>query len=159
MQPLVVLVIKLAFLALLWLFVLAAVRTVRLDIFGPRVPRAARKSARERAAPPPVAPRAKPKGRAPRELVVTAGALAGTRVRLDGSPITLGRDGASTLVLTDDYVSNHHARIYAAGERWLVEDLGSTNGTYLGDAKVTSPTPIGPGSQVRVGKTVVELRR
>jgi len=160
MPELVVLVIKLAFLALLWLFVLAAVRTVRLDIFGPRVPRAARRASRERGAPPPVAPRGgKPKGRAPRELLVTAGALAGTRVRLDGSSITLGRDGSSTLVLTDDYVSNHHARIYPSGERWLVEDLGSTNGTYLGDAKVTGPTPIRPGSQVRVGRTTVELRR
>lgn len=160
MPALVVLVIKLAFLALLWLFVLAAVRTVRLDIFGPRVPRAARKTARARAAAPPVAPRGgKVKGRAPRELLVTAGALKGTKVRLDGTPITLGRDGASTLVLTDDYVSNHHARIYPAGERWLVEDLGSTNGTYLGDAKVTGPTPLGLGAQVRVGKTIVELRR
>jgi pSer/pThr/pTyr-binding forkhead associated (FHA) protein len=160
MPQLVVLVIKLAFLALLWLFVLAAVRTVRLDIFGPRVPRAARNTARARAAAPPVAARsAKVKGRAPRELLVTEGALAGTRVRLDANPITLGRDAASTLVLTDDYVSNHHARIYPSGERWLVEDLGSTNGTYLGDAKVTGPTPLGPGSKVRVGKTVVELRR
>ncbi|MEO6712943.1 MAG: FHA domain-containing protein [Mycobacteriales bacterium] len=160
MPQLVVLIIKLAFLALLWLFVLAAIRTVRLDIFGPRVPRAARKASRERAAPPAVAPRGgKPKGRAPRELLVTAGALAGTRVRLDGSPITLGRDGGSTLVLTDDYVSNHHARIYSTGDRWLVEDLGSTNGTYLGDAKVTGPTPLNPGSPVRIGKTVVELRR
>lgn len=160
MPQLVVLVIKLAFLALLWLFVLAAVRTVRLDIFGPRVPRAARKVAREQAAAAQVAPRAaKTKGRAPRELLVTAGALAGTKVRLDGSPITLGRDGGSTLVLTDDYVSNHHARIYSSGDRWLVEDLGSTNGTYLGDAKVTGPTPLSLGSQVRVGRTVVELRR
>lgn len=163
MPQLVVLVIKLAFLALLWLFVLAAVRTVRLDIFGPRVPRAARRSAQRQArqdAPAPVASRsAKVKGRAPRELHVTAGTLAGTKVRLDGNAITLGRDGASTLVLTDDYVSNHHARIYQSGDRWLVEDLGSTNGTYLGDAKVTGPTPIGLGAQVRVGRTVVELRR
>ena len=159
MAQVVVLVIKLAFLALLWLFVLAAVRTVRLDIFGPRVPRAARKSAQRQAAPA-VAPRStKTKGRAPRELLVTAGTLAGTKVRLDGTPITLGRDGGSTLVLTDDYVSNHHARIFPSGERWLVEDLGSTNGTYLGEAKVTGPTPIGLGAQVRVGRTVVELRR
>lgn len=159
---LVVLVIKLAFLALLWIFVLAAVRTVRLDIFGQRVPRAARKSARTsaRAAAPPVVPRSgKVKGRAPRELLVTAGALAGTKVKLGGNPITLGRDAGSTLVLTDDYVSNHHARIFPSGERWLVEDLGSTNGTYLGDAKVTGPTPLGLGAQVRVGRTVVELRR
>lgn len=155
------LAIKLAFLALLWLFVLAAVRTVRLDIFGPRVPRAARPSRKEvrASAPPPSAAKAA-KGKVPRELLVIEGALKGTRIKLNGSPITIGRDKASTLVLTDDYVSNHHARIFAsAPDRWLVEDVGSTNGTYLGQAKVAGPTPLTVGSKVRVGRTVMELRK
>jgi pSer/pThr/pTyr-binding forkhead associated (FHA) protein len=161
MPQIAVLAIKLAFLALLWLFVLAAVRTVRLDIFGPRVPRAARASRKEARAgtPAPSAPKAA-KGKAPRELLVTEGALKGTRLKLNGSPVTIGRDEGSTLVLTDDYVSNHHARIFASGpDRWLVEDLGSTNGTYLGQAKVSGPTPLTIGSKVRVGRTVMELRK
>jgi pSer/pThr/pTyr-binding forkhead associated (FHA) protein len=160
MPQIAVLLINLAFLALLWLFVLAAIRTVRLDIFGPRVPRAARPSRKEaRAAAPPPAAKLQ-KGKVPRELLVVEGALKGTRVKLNGSQITIGRDEASTLVLTDDYVSNHHARIFAsAPDRWLVEDLGSTNGTYLGQAKVTNPTPLTVGSKVRVGRTVMELRK
>jgi pSer/pThr/pTyr-binding forkhead associated (FHA) protein len=162
MPPIVLLSVRLALLALLWLFVLAAIRAIRLDIFGPRVPKAARPSkraARAVAAPPPKPARGKV-GKAPRELVVIEGALVGTRLALDGSdPITIGRAPDSTLVLTDDYVSTHHARIFVREGRWLVEDLGSTNGTYLDRSKVSGPTPIGAGAKVRVGKTVLELRR
>jgi pSer/pThr/pTyr-binding forkhead associated (FHA) protein len=52
-----------------------------------------------------------------------------------------------------------HARLYAKDGAWFVEDLGSTNGTYLNRMKVTAPSPIAPGDQVRVGKTVLEVRR
>jgi hypothetical protein len=165
MPAIALLAIKLAFLALLWLFVLAAMRAIRLDIFGPRVPKAARPSKRSaRASAPPPAPRparaaSSRTGKAPRVLHVTEGALAGTRVPLDGTPITIGRAPGSTLQVTDDYVSSHHARIFSRDGTWLVEDMGSTNGTFVGGGKVTGPTPIGPGAKVRVGKTVLELRR
>jgi pSer/pThr/pTyr-binding forkhead associated (FHA) protein len=168
MPAIALLAIKLAFLALLWLFVLAAMRAIRLDIFGPRVPKAARPSkraARARAQAPPPAPRparaasGRSGGKAPRILHVTEGALAGTKLPLDGTPITIGRAPGSTLLLTDDYVSSHHARIFSRDGAWLVEDMGSTNGTFVGSGKVTGPTPIGPGAKVRVGKTVLELRR
>ncbi|HZG95024.1 MAG TPA: FHA domain-containing protein [Mycobacteriales bacterium] len=166
MPAIALLAIKLAFLALLWLFVLAAMRAIRLDIFGPRVPKAARPSKRSaRAQAPRPAPKparatsGRPGGKAPRVLHVTEGALAGTKVPLDGTPITIGRAPGSTLLLTDDYVSSHHARIFSRDGAWLVEDMGSTNGTFVGAGKVTGPTPIGPGAKVRVGKTVLELRR
>jgi pSer/pThr/pTyr-binding forkhead associated (FHA) protein len=92
-------------------------------------------------------------------LVVTQGALAGTSVRLGQAPVTLGRAQDSTIVLDDDYVSTHHARLFPRDGQWLVEDLGSTNGTYLERAKVSGPTPVKIGVPIRIGKTTVELRK
>ena len=89
---------------------------------------------------------------------MTEGALQGTTVSLTGAPVTLGRAHDSTLVLTDDYASTKHARLVPTDAGWSVEDLGSTNGTYLGSAKVTRPTAVPLGTPLRIGKTVMELR-
>ena len=151
-SALVVALVKYGLLALLWLFVIAAVRTIRADLWG--TSRAARPAA--------AAPRTqgKPAKRtAARRLVVTEGALAGTTISLGEAPVTLGRADDSTLVLTDDYASSRHARLVPGDDAWLVEDLGSTNGTYLGTTKVTRPTPVPIGQPIRIGKTVLELRR
>jgi pSer/pThr/pTyr-binding forkhead associated (FHA) protein len=77
---------------------------------------------------------------------------------LDGRPILIGRADDSTLVLDDDYASTRHARLGFQGGDWFLEDLGSTNGTYLDRAKVTGPTRVPPGVPIRIGKTVIELR-
>jgi pSer/pThr/pTyr-binding forkhead associated (FHA) protein len=100
----------------------------------------------------------KNRGKAARQLVVTHGALAGTRISLDGRPILIGRADDSTLVMDDDYASTRHARIALRGTDWYVEDLGSTNGTYLDRAKVTAPLRVPLGVPIRIGKTVIELR-
>ncbi|MDP9466000.1 MAG: FHA domain-containing protein, partial [Actinomycetota bacterium] len=105
------------------------------------------------------APGGKQRRSAARRLVVTEGALAGTTIGLGEGPVTLGRADDSTLVLTDDYASSRHARLVPGAGAWLVEDLGSTNGTYLGAAKVVRPTPVPLGQPIRIGKTVLELRR
>lgn len=156
MSELTIVLIRLGFLALLWLFVFAALRAIRLDVYGPRVPKAARPATKpERPQPQP-----KPKsGKLARHLVVTAGSLAGQSIDLAEAPITIGRAPESTLVLTDDYASSHHARLVPRDGQWLIEDLGSTNGTYLDKTKVTGPTPVPPGAKVRIGKTVLELRK
>jgi pSer/pThr/pTyr-binding forkhead associated (FHA) protein len=163
MSELTLTIIRLGFLAILWLFVLTAVSVMRSDLFGRRV---APRTAAQRSAPPPAPPRAsrqpKPtKGRrgAPSTLVVTQGALTGTSVRLGDTPVTLGRAQDSTIVLDDDYVSSRHARIYPRDGQWLVEDMGSTNGTYLERQKVSGPTPVKIGVPIRIGKTTVELRK
>jgi pSer/pThr/pTyr-binding forkhead associated (FHA) protein len=107
----------------------------------------------------PAAPSGGKRGRSTaRRLVVTEGALAGTTLRLGDDPVTLGRADDSTLVLTDDYASSRHARLVPGDGTWLVEDLGSTNGTYLGSAKVVRATPVPVGQPIRIGKTVLELR-
>jgi pSer/pThr/pTyr-binding forkhead associated (FHA) protein len=137
------------FLALLWLFVLFALRVVRSDLYA---------AAGLRALVPGGRTTARRRGRTPRQLIVTQGALAGTRISLDARPILIGRADDSTLVLDDDYASTRHARIAQQGEDWYVEDLGSTNGTYLDRAKVSGPTRVPLGVPVRIGKTVLELR-
>lgn len=161
MPEVVLLVIRLVLLAILWAFVLTAVRVIRLDIFGPRVPRAARRPA---TASPPARSMAQPRPSKPaktraKTVVVTEGSLAGTSLQLADAPITIGRAPESTLVLTDDYVSTHHARLVPRDGQWIVEDLGSTNGTYLDRTKVTGPTAVPLGAKVRIGKTVLEMRK
>src|SRR6201989_1773136 len=149
---------RFGFLALLWLFVFAAIRVIRGDL---------RTSGQPRVATPPPArrrgskatPASAPTGpRGPSQLIVTEGGLQGTRIGLTGAPVLIGRANDSTLVLTDDYASTRHARISLQDGMWVVEDLGSTNGTYLGQRKVDGPMPMEVGVPLRIGQTVLELR-
>jgi pSer/pThr/pTyr-binding forkhead associated (FHA) protein len=165
MNPLTLDLIKLAFLAVLWLFVIAAVGVVRTDILDqPASPRKQRRGARRQskqvAQTRPSKPARSGGGRSgAKQLIVTGGALAGTVIPLADQQITIGRAADATLVLTDDYASTRHARLFPQNGEWIVEDLGSTNGTYLDRQKVTQPTPVPVGMPVRIGKTVLELRR
>ena len=156
MNELTLTLIRVAFLAVLWLFVIAAIGVVRTDLLGG--PATAPRRARQAPAPRPAKPPRGGRGM-PRMLVVTAGTLKGTTVDLAQQQITLGRANDATLVLNDDYASSRHARIFPQDGQWIVEDLGSTNGTYLDRQKVTRPTPVPLGVPIRIGKTVLELRR
>lgn len=146
---------RFGFLALLWLFVFASMRVIRSDL---------RASGQPRVATPPPAKRRNSKARStvrtsgPSQLLVTDGALKGTRIMLTGAPVLVGRANDSTLVLTDDYASTRHARITYQDGMWMAEDLGSTNGTYLGTRKLDGPVPMEIGVPLRIGKTVLELR-
>jgi len=158
MPEIVLTVARFGFLILLWVFVFTVVGVIRRDLF------AGARSSRLVAAPRGVgpAPGARPakakRGRAAHQLVVTAGALAGTRITLGESPITIGRAEDSTVVITDDYASARHARLVPRTGQWFLEDLGSTNGTYLDRAKVSAPTPVPLGVPIRIGRTSLELR-
>ena len=146
-------------LVLLWGFVIAAIVAVRHDVFGTRPARAPSAPKPARAATPRAQRPAKSDRTSARKLVVVDGAIAGTTVDLTGQPITIGRADDSTIVLTDDYVSTRHARLVHDDGQWLLEDLGSTNGTYLDRRRVTDPTPVPLGVPIRVGKPVMELRK
>ncbi|MER7662078.1 MULTISPECIES: FHA domain-containing protein [unclassified Streptomyces] len=171
MSELTLTVMRLGFLAVLWLFVIVAVQVIRSDLFGTRVTqRGSRRNAdarpqqqaRQSAAPPPQRQQTNSRQRrgAPTKLVVSEGTLTGTTVALQGQTISLGRAHDSTIVLDDDYASSRHARIYPDRDgQWIVEDLGSTNGTYLDRTRLTTPTPIPLGAPIRIGKTVIELRK
>jgi hypothetical protein len=157
-SPLAIQLMRFAFLAMLWLFLFGMIRVIRMELRtagAPRVPVPAKpKSKKARAA----ASEARPGRGALSQLIVTEGSLAGTRVALTGKPILIGRANDSTLVLTDDYASTRHARISENHGVWYLEDLGSTNGTYVGHSKVTGPVPLEAGVVVRIGKTAMELR-
>jgi pSer/pThr/pTyr-binding forkhead associated (FHA) protein len=166
MNALELTLIRIGFLAVLWLFVIAAVGVIRTDLFGTQTARSRRRSGmtepiRQQRATAPRASAKPPRAArsAPNQLLVTAGALAGTTLGLTDQQITIGRAGDATLVLSDDYASTRHARLFPQDGQWLVEDLGSTNGTYLDREKVTQPTPVPVGVPIRIGKTVLELRR
>ena len=152
MSELSLFLLRAGFLALLWIFVIVAFGIVRSDLFGATKARVPRPQPKKQ--PPPTRSR-----KVPRKLVVVAGALAGTSINLGDAPVTIGRANDSTLVLTDDYASTRHARLFPRDGEWYVEDLGSTNGTFLDRAKVTQPTPVGQRTPIRIGKTVLELRR
>jgi Inner membrane component of T3SS, cytoplasmic domain len=158
MNELTLTLVRVAFLAVLWLFVIAAIGVVRTDLLGGiTTPRPGRGARAPRQVQPPRPVRSGRSG--PRLLVVTAGSLKGTTLDLSQQQITLGRANDATLVLNDDYASSRHARIFPQDGQWIVEDLGSTNGTYLDRQKVTRPTPVPVGVPIRIGKTVLELRR
>ncbi|BFP53880.1 FHA domain-containing protein [Streptomyces fimicarius] len=172
MSELTLTVMRLGFLAVLWLFVIVAVQVIRSDLFGTRVTqRGSRRTAtdtrpqqgrqQQQAAPPQQRQQSGRQRRgAPTKLVVSEGTLTGTTVALQGQTITLGRAHDSTIVLDDDYASSRHARIYPDRDgQWIVEDLGSTNGTYLERTRLTTPTPVPLGAPIRIGKTVIELRK
>lgn len=158
MSELTLFLIRVAFLAILWIFVLSAISVIRSDMFGARVPETARGGAPAPGRKGNGKPK-KPRRGAPTHLLVVEGENPGTRAELADAPLLIGRGSDAAIKLDDDYVSTRHARVAASGDEWFVEDLGSTNGTYVGPVRITQPTTIGLGVQVRVGKTILELRK
>ena len=162
MSELTLFLIRFAYLAILWIFVLSAISVIRSDMFGARVPETARESAPARGRGGKTKSRAKaytPRRGSPSHLIVVEGDNTGARAELADAPLLIGRGSDAAIKLDDDYVSTRHARVVAHGDEWFVEDLGSTNGTYVGAVRITQPTTIGLGNQVRIGKTILELRK
>lgn len=166
MSNLTLILIKVAYLVVLWLFVLMAVGVINTDLFGPKKKKKGKKKPSPSARPAPRRSASSQSSRPSRSrrneptvLAVTQGPLSGTTVDLGSQPILIGRAPDSTLVITDDYASGRHARVYSDNGRWFVEDLNSTNGTYLGQQKLNRPQPITVGQPIRIGKTVLELRK
>lgn len=183
---LTLLILRLAFLALLWLFVFGIVYALRSDLFGQRV----RKMTPEQAPSPAASPfqaaphsptpsrqsppistlpgganTAQPMGTAKAttssasRLVITSGSKAGEEMRLNPEPLTIGRSSESGLMIRDDYTSTHHARLLLWNDEWMIQDLDSTNGTFLDGKRVNVPTQVLLNTPIRIGATSFELRR
>jgi len=164
MSELTLMLIRFAYLAILWIFVLSAISVIRSDMFGaridttPRADRRAERQSRRKAAKSRPSPAKRPRG-APTHVAITEGANAGETISLDHAPLLIGRGSDAAIRLDDDYVSTRHARIATSGDQWFVEDLGSTNGTYVGSSRLTQPTTLQLGTKIRIGKTTLELRK
>lgn len=171
MSELTLLVLQLAFLLLLWGFVFFVIYSLRSDLFGQRARRMAPAPAAPQSAPAPQptasAPATEPVARAepaataatPKRLVITSGPREGVEIDLPAEQLTIGRSSESGLVIRDDYTSTHHARLMLWDENWVIQDLDSTNGTFLDGTRVTLPTAVPPGTPVTIGTTTFELRR
>jgi Inner membrane component of T3SS, cytoplasmic domain len=194
-SDLTLLLLRLAFLTLLWLFVFGIVYALRTDLFGQRVRRLPTDAAQQPAAAAP-APQMSPFQPAPgmpaparqsapisslpdgpntsrpghegpvkattstaRRIVITGGPRSGLEIALQPEPLTIGRSSESGLVIRDDYTSTHHARLLLWNDEWMIQDLDSTNGTFLAGKRVHAPAQVPLNTPIKVGATTFELRR
>jgi hypothetical protein len=200
-SELTLLVLRLGFLLVLWLFIFGIVYALRSDLFGQRVRKlptdAQAASSGSAPAPTPAAsvpvaaafPAAAPSpspsahtepvssfpsnthgatgslgshkatAQTASRLIITSGPKAGTEFPLGAEPIPIGRSSDSSLVIRDDYTSTHHARLMLWNDEWMIQDLDSTNGTFLDGVRVAIPTPVPLNTTVKIGATSFELRR
>jgi hypothetical protein len=188
MSELTLLLLRFGFLILLWFFVFAVVYALRTDLFGQRVKRlpaeqpvaaspfpsspfppapAAASAAAASAATERISVGASSAGASTAgsnstgatRLVITSGPKQGLEMVLPNEPLTIGRSSESGLVIRDDYTSTHHARLMKWTDDWVIQDLDSTNGTFLGGTRVTLPTPVPLNTPIKIGTTSFELRR
>ncbi|CAD5989187.1 FHA domain-containing protein [Agreia sp. COWG] len=92
-------------------------------------------------------------------LAITSGTKSGTEIPLGTMPLTIGRSTDSSVVIRDDYTSTHHARLMVWNEEWMLQDLDSTNGTFLDGKRVTSPVNVPLNTPIKIGASTFELRR
>jgi len=177
---LTLMIMRIGFLLLLWLFIFAIVYALRSDLFGAPVRKLPAEGGEARrsgapAAAPPAAPAGAAKPAAPpaitpsggampsaaataRQLVITSGVASGTMVPLDEDTLTIGRSSGSGLVIVDEYTSTYHAKLSRNGDQWMLTDLDSTNGTKLNGSRVTGTVLVPPFTPVTIGTTTFELR-
>ncbi|HYP43603.1 MAG TPA: FHA domain-containing protein [Propionibacteriaceae bacterium] len=149
--------IKVLYLALLWLFILSTVSVIRSDLFGKTVAATDQPLPQELESPAPPDKKLRKTRGQPRVVTITQGAQAGTTAELAGGTVLIGRSADCQLILDDDYVSTRHARIVSGAGGIYIEDLGSTNGSYVNGQRITAPTTLSMADTVRIGKIVMRL--
>ena len=168
MSELALFLVRTGFLVLLWIFIFSIISVIRADLFGQKVVSRVAQANVPAVFSSPAVTTSAPTGASSTtaaqvdlkatKLVVTAGDKTGTEIALSGRQLTLGRASDSDLIVDDEYASTHHAKLVFINGDWLVQDLDSTNGTFLDGQKVTTPLVVPMNTQVRVGQTTFELR-
>ncbi|MFM2384708.1 MAG: hypothetical protein RL166_582 [Actinomycetota bacterium] len=170
MSELALFLLRIGLVAVLWIFVFSIISVIRSDLFGQKVAgKAAKLNATQVVSQanipnPPTGPvrvlqeSNAPSSKTATKLVITEGENAGREIPLDGRELHIGRAVNSDLVITDEYASTQHAKLVLINDEWLVQDLNSTNGTFLGGVRVGIPAVVKLNTPVKVGKTVFELR-
>ena len=160
MSELTLTLIKLGFLALLWMFVLAVLSVIRSDLFGAKVDSRTASAVvpQNTRTPKPAKPVKKRKG-LPGSVTIADGPQAGVGATLVDEPVIIGRGSDCQIRLDDDYSSTRHSRLFLSEGQWWVEDLGSTNGTYLDGQRVTRPVPAEIGGSIRIGRTTLNIAK
>ena len=165
-------VLKLCLLALLYLFFLRVLRAVWTEVSPPKAAGAAGGAAASAAAPAKAPRSSKPRRagrqgrtraskRAPasptRLVTVEPATRAGLEVAL-GPELTVGRAAGCSMVFDERFVSQVHCRIFLRDGAVFVEDLGSTNGTWVNGARVVGQMPARLGDRIQIGNVVLEVR-
>jgi hypothetical protein len=153
-------VLKLCLLAVLYLFFFRVVRAVWAELRpSPAVPVPPVSGA----APVPQPVKRGRKDRAPAALskpklvILEPAENAGRSFALDGE-VSIGRAAGCQVTLDDTYASQIHARVFARDNQWQIEDVGSTNGTWLNRHKVSGPMVVQRGDRIQIGNTVLEMQ-
>lgn len=153
-------VLKLCLLALLYLFFLRVLRAVWAEVGHAKV-------ATEAPGPPvplPKAGRSKPPraqrkgGAEPSRLVVIEPAVRSGAEFPIGTEVTIGRAPGCSIVFDEQYVSQVHTRVFLREHQAFVEDLGSTNGTWVNGVRAVGQMPARPGDRIQIGNVILELR-
>ena len=152
MSELALTLLRLGFLALLWIAVFATVGVLRRDLKAPREARPIAVTPSSPMPPPDQIPPKRGRRRKGRRLVITQGSLTGTALPLGEESILIGRAPHCSLPIDDEYASNEHARLYPSGDDWILEDLKSTNGTWINKRRITTPTPVPVGASIGIGR-------
>lgn len=159
MSELALFLVRIGFVAVLWIFILSLLSVIRADLYGRKV---ISKIASKRA-PQLISSSGESLGitddTMPTHIAMVTGRDAGTQIAIDGNrEFLIGRAGNSDVVIADDFASSMHAKLVLVGEDWVLQDLNSTNGTFLDGKRVTTPQTVKPGMTIRIGTTTFELR-
>lgn len=170
MSELALFLVRVAFVGVLWIFIFTIISVIRADLFGQRVVSRVTEENSPTVVSQPILPAAPnstvrvlatsdaPASAGATKLVITEGENAGFELPLTEREVTIGRAISSDIVITDEYASTQHAKLVLMNDDWLIQDLNSTNGTYLAGTRVGTPAVVKLNTPVKVGKTVFELR-
>ena len=174
MSELALFIVRAGFLAVLWIFIFSIISVIRADLFGQKVVRRVTTANAPKVVSSPISAGAfggtsgtanstgsltmESNGINATKLSIIEGDRAGQSIALDRRELTIGRAENSDLVIDDEFASTNHAKLILTNNDWLIQDLNSTNGTFLDGARVGTPAVLRLNTPVRIGKTVFELR-